>query len=306
MVKKLFCILILNFMLLPFVESGTGSTGWWIFRRPQSTKHKSLTTVAAVRGDLSGVFFNPAILATMNQKEIFFITELGLAQDTFGGLLYGQPVKLHTSVGISAGVVYYDAGKETLYYIENGVEKSRTVSLQRDLLGIISYGQKIVDITGPVYFGGTLKFANSTVAELKSANAFAFDLGILFLPKENIGISLAVQNVGSATKFINKAEELPTSVWFGGSYSNKITENSYIGLGFEVPYIVKEERFLPSVGIEYSIGQFMVNLGYRFGAKDSLFHIGLGLTINKIDLGYSFIPAQYLAHTHRLSFGFRF
>jgi len=298
--KLIFC------MILLFVSNGFGqkaSTGWWIFRRPQSAKPKAVTAVCAVRGDLSGVFYNPSILATLQHREVFLLTELGLANDTFSGVLYGQPFKIAQSAGVSAGVIYYDAGKETLYYIEDGEEKERTVTIQQDILGIVSYGQRF---NKNILFGGSIKFANSNIALVKSANAVAVDLGMIYMPPiQGLMLSLSAQNLGSSTKFINKAEELPMSIWFGTSLTKEI-RSSILSFGIEVPYIIKENRILPSIGIEYIVGLFAVNLGYRFGAEDSLLHIGFGITIKKFDFNYAFIPATYLSHTHRLNIGYRF
>jgi len=136
MKRKIFSIGFLLFavhcLLFTNLFAQAGSTGWWIFRRPQSTKPKALTTVAAIRGDLSGIFYNPAVLGTIQQKEFFAMSELGMAQDAFGGLLYGQPIGEKS--GLTAGIVYYDAGRTTLYYIDAGQERERTVAIQRDIL----------------------------------------------------------------------------------------------------------------------------------------------------------------------------
>ncbi|MDI6642116.1 MAG: hypothetical protein QME68_07400 [Elusimicrobiota bacterium] len=304
MVKKCVIVLYLMVSFTVSVFAQKASTGWWIFRRAQSIKPKAITAVAAVRGDLSGVFYNPSILGTLQEREIFMLTELGLAKDTFGGLLYGQPLKIGKGSGISAGVVYYDAGKETLYYMEGGKEEKREVTVQRDILGIVSYGQKFSE---SILAGATVKFANSNIAEIKSANAYAGDLGVIFIPSvvEGLTLSLVGQNLGFSTKFINKAEELPMSVWFGTSYTKKLG-NSYLCFGAELPYIIKEQRTLSSIGIEYGTGQFAVNLGYRFGAEDALLHLGFDITVSNFDFGYAFIPATYLYHTHRLNIGYRF
>ena len=302
--KKIVIILCMIFTLSSFMFSQKGTTGWWIFRRPQSAKPKPVTTVAAVRGDLSGVLYNPSILATIQQREVFILTELGLAEDSFGGVLYGQPLKIAQRAGVCIGAVYYNTGKETLYYIQDGQEKSKDVTLQQDILSILSYGQRL---TNNIFAGATFKFANSNIAETKSANAYACDIGVIFLaPIEGLVLSLAGQNLGSSTKFINRAEDLPMSVWCGTSYFRNIAKNSYLCVGFELPYIIKEKRTIPSVGVEYSIGQFAVNFGYRFGAEDALFHAGVGFSTAHFDLGYAFIPATYLSHTHRFTFGFRF
>lgn len=303
MLKKL-CLLLfaIHYLLIANSFAGTGSTGWWIFRRPQSTKPRALTSVAAVRGDLSGVFYNPAVLGSVQQKEIFVMSELGMALDTFGGLLYGTPVGKNS--GVAIGAVYYDAGRTTLYYMEGGELKERNVVLQRDIFGIVSYGSKL---NSSVLAGATLKLANSNIAEVKDATAFAADVGALYFSNiEGLTFSLVGQNIGASTKFLNRAEELPFSVALGAAYGHHIRGNSYLGFGLEMPYILKEGRVLPTIGIEYGFERFSINLGYRFGASDSVFHVGFGFATKSLDFGYAYIPAVYLSPTHRFNVGFKF
>ncbi|GAF72973.1 unnamed protein product, partial [marine sediment metagenome] len=261
--KKAFFVFGLLFILVVVSSAGTGTTGWWILRRPQSTKPQPITSVASIRGDLSGVFYNPSILGTIKQKEIFLLTELGLASDTFGSLLYGNPID--SSSGFSIGVVYYDAGKETLSWMESGALKEATVTMQQDMLGLISYGKTL---SKSFLAGITLKFATSKIAEIQSSSVYCLDLGFMFLGNSGLTFSFALQNIGSSEKFLNESDELPMSVWAGCSYGMAFSQNSYLALGVDVPYIVSEGRTIPSVGIEFGFGKFSINSGYRTGVDD--------------------------------------
>jgi hypothetical protein len=296
---KIFCLLIIFFVN---GYSQKSSTGWWILRRPQSTKPKSVTSVAAVRGDLSGVFYNPAIGGTISQREIFLMSELGLTNDLFGGILYTQLFK--NSSSLTAGVVYYDAGKSTLYYYENGRLTSRDASLQRDILGILSYGRKIRD---NLLIGASAKFANSNIAEIADATAVAIDFGTVYIfDTTGLIISFAGQNLGFSNEFLNKSDDLPTSIWLGIGYGKVLSKHSYLCCGIEVPYILKENRSLLGVGMEYVYNRFSINFGYTYGLDDAAFQIGFGFDTGKFDIGYSFIPAKYLSSIHRITFGIKF
>ncbi len=298
--KKLMLFLstFILFSINTFLQAKT--TGWWIFRRVQSTKPKPVTAVAAVRGDLSGVIYNPSILGTITEKEIFFLSEIvGIANDTFGGVIYGQPVMKYS--GLSIGIVYYDAGRTTLYWIENGKEQQKTVTIQRDLLGLFSYGQKIAT---DIFAGITFKFANSRIVEAKDSWAIASDLGILYSPLQNLSLSAAVQNIGTATKFVDETDPLPTSVWFGSCYALNIGKTELIA-GIDIPYIIAEQKVIPTIGLEFGISFFAINFAYRFNVIDSVFQVGLTTKLKNFDFGYSFIPATYLSPTHRINLGFR-
>ena len=139
--KKFGVLLLLFVLVLCYTESfsaSKGSTGWPIFRRPKSSKPDSITAVASIRGDLSGVFYNPSTMGTITQSEVFFFTELqGLADDAFQGVIYGQPIG---QGGLALAFITYDAGSATLYWIEGGEEKEEDVNLQQDTLALLTYG----------------------------------------------------------------------------------------------------------------------------------------------------------------------
>lgn len=293
----------LMFVFAVSVFGDAGKTGWWILRRPQSTKPKPITAVASVRGDLSGVFYNPSILCTVTQRELFFMTELGLASDTFGGFVYGMPLK--EGSGAAVGLVYYDAGKTTLNWMENGALNEASVSMQKDMLLTASYGRQL---NRAILLGATLKAASSNIAELRSSTALCLDLGCMWFSGIAGGLvfSLAAQNIGSASKFIDKADELPLSIWAGCSYSMSLGAGRHLGIGVDLPYIVSEQRAVPVLGVEYGLGKFSANLGYKLGMEDSALQIGFNFYKEKYDIGYSLSPSLHLSYSHRLSVGYRF
>ncbi len=282
-----------------------GATGWFIYRRPQSTTPRAPVAVAAVRGDLSGIFYNPSVLGTLPMREIFLLTESGMGGELFGGILYGQPLPVGLGAGAAAGVIYYDAGRTTLYWIEGGDLKEKTVSIQRDTMGILSYGQALSE---NILAGGSLKVASSNIAEVEGATALGVDLGLMYFAPfyQGLSFSLVAQNIGTASKFLDKAEKLPASVWFGTSYFTDLSDSTYISGGVDGAYIIEEERIVPSLGVVYGYEQFTANFGYRFNTDESKLHIGFGAFVGSFDLGYSFSPATYLSHVHRLTVGYMF
>lgn len=277
-----------------------GSTGWIIFRKVQSPKPKSLTTVCAVRGDLSGVLYNSSVLATIDRKEIFTMAELGLTEDKTAGIIYAHPFR---ESAISIGVLNYDAGKITLYWIENGQEKERPVTAQSDILGIISYGRAL---TSKLKAGITAKFATSNIAETATANAYAVDLGVLYYFTNKLIISVAAQNFGITSKFVNKSEKLPASIWGGLGYTDNLTKEFYFTASVDVPYIIDESRITPSMGIEIGKPPISIFTGYRLNVEENVFSIGLNMTLSNFDLSYAYIPSKWLNSTHRLSLGIKF
>lgn len=303
MLRKTVFAVLLAAVMGGSLYAGTGSAGWYIFRRPQSTKPRSVTSVASVRGDLSGVFYNPSILGTIRQKEVFFMSETGMANDTFGGMLYGHPLSGGTA-GLAGGVVYYDAGKETLSWMDSSGIHEATLSMQRDMLGMLSYGRMLGK---SLSVGATLKFATSNIAERKSATAFCVDAGAMYsLPQaEGVVVSVAAQNIGSASKFITASNDLPMSIWAGVSYGKAINDNSRWGAGLDLPYIVSEGRTVPTLGFEYALGKVSVNAGYKLGSVDSALQVGFGVLTDRYDIGLAIAPSSHLSSTMKLSVGYR-
>ena len=305
MKKKLFSVILIFLFSVGSLFAGAGSTGWFIFRRPQSTTPRAPVAVAAVRGDLSGVLYNPSTLGTLPMREIFLLTESGMANELFGGIIYGHPLDVGMGAGIAAGIMYYDAGRTTLYWVEGGDLKEKTVSIQRDTMGIISYGQALSE---EILVGASLKAATSDIAEVESATAFGFDLGFMYFAPfyQGLSFSLAAQNIGTASKFDKKAEKLPGSIWLGSSYFTDLSDTTYMSVGIDGAYIINDERMITSLGAVYGYHQFSANLGYRFNTDEANLHIGLGAFVGSFDLGYSYTPAKYLSDVHRFTVGYMF
>ncbi|MCX7956859.1 MAG: hypothetical protein N2643_03065 [Endomicrobia bacterium] len=296
-IKVLFLCSILS---CNFLYTDVGSTGWLIFRKIQSPKPKPITTVAAIRGDLLGVLYNPSILSTINNKEIFTIAEMGFSEDITGGLIYGHPLG---NSGITAGIFYYDAGFTSIYWIDNAQEVEKKVSLQKDILFAISYGRQLIQgVSG----GISAKFASSKFLDTVGANAVAFDIGLSYLPNKKIILSFVAQNFGFSSKFVEKEEKIPTSIYAAIGYFGDVLQRYYYSVGFDVPYLVEEKRLAPGVGVEFGKLPVGIFLGYRTNIYEGNFNVGFSFKIKKIDFSYSYIPTKYLPPSHKISFGFQF
>ena len=291
------CILIFLFYDLSY--GFFGKSGWKIFRKAQSAKTYGVTAVCGVRGDLSGMFFNPAVLGTGVQREIFFLSELGSSDDRLIGLVYGEPLRKSMVAG---GLIYYDCGTMELNWLEDGMLKTKKVSAQSDLFGLVSYGRELRE---NLYTGASVKFATSKIIEKVSALAFAFDLGVFYIPIEKLGVSGAIQNVGISTKFVDKANPLPTSTYISCGYLIELNK-AYFVPGAGVIYNFMDEDYIPDINIELGYYFASLNFGYLFNVEESNLHLGIGVTWKNIDFGYALKPGFFLDNTHRVSMGYRF
>ena len=277
----------------------TGTSGWTIFRKIASAQPKSIAAIMPLQGDLSGVLYNPAALGGRRKSELFFVSESGLADDRLGAALYSFPAGDGT---LAAGFAYYDAGMMELNWLEGGQLVSDSVSAQKDMLGVISYGRRF---TGRLALGASMKIASSEIAQRSSALSGAIDAGLIYEAAKNVPVSVAVQNVGIATKFVDKENPLPTAVYFGGGY-RQAARNSYVLSGVGVTYNITDATLVPDAGIELGYDFISVNLGYRLANSDAALHCGLGLKAGVIEFGYAFSPAAYLNSAHRFNVTYKF
>ncbi len=302
--RKTFLFFLLVLMALPgTLSAGTGRTGWVIMRKARSAKFKPVATtpVMAVRGDLSGVFYNPAVLALNPSRELFLLSEIGMADDTFAGAVYGHPV---TYGSWAAGIIYYDAGDMELSWFDGAGFQSETVKAQRDIMAMLSYGFRY---TPRLSAGITLKAASSELFERASAGALALDAGIIYEPERvgNLSLAAAVQNIGTSTEFINKANPLPSAAHAGGAYWMDIG-TYYITPGFDITFIFKEDRFIPELGFEAGTGPVSFNTGLRMDVDEAAWHFGLTWLQESYDIAYAYLPGGNLDPVHRVSIGYRF
>lgn len=273
-------------------------SGWIIFKKAQSVRFRELNTVAPVNGDLSAVFYNPAVSGINNQRRIQLISEYGFAECKFGGLIYSEPLKHGT---ITCSVMYYDAGEMDLNYIDGQALITENVIAQRDILGLLSYGHKIYD---NICIGGTVKIASSEIAEMENAVAYCEDFG-LYLPMERLSISIAAQNIGTSTKFIDRKNPLPTSFYSGAGYTFNIGKVKMLS-GLGATYNRTDKEIIFDIGYELNIKPISLNIGYPFNVAESNLHIGLRCSCQNIDFGYAYVYGYYVDAIHRFSISYKF
>lgn len=297
MLFKKFIILIYNitFLFLSFAEASRGSTGWIIFRKLQSTKLPDL-----VSSDLSDSLYNPSALAKVAKRELLTTAELGLTEDRFAGIIYAHPIK---KSAISFGILHYDAGKITFYYLESEEEKEKTVKAQNDLLFMVSYGRVLTD---KLCIGLTTKFVKSKIAEISEATAFAVDTGGLYFVTDSLVLTAGVYNLGTSSKFLNIAEKLPLSLSTAIFYTAKLYRHFYFRWCIDLTYIIYETLFSPIVSI--GVGGLGVDIffGYKFNVEEGSFRVGINLSLKDFEVSYVFIPTSLLDSAHRMSFGIKF
>lgn len=287
-------------------EAGTGSSGWSTWRRVQAPRPRGIISVIGVRGDLSGVLSNPSVLSSIPKPELFSFAERGLTKDVFGGLLFGQPLNGGKAGGLAVGAMYYNAGSLDLTYFDpiTKAETTKSVSGQSDVIGMIAYGVPVGNTLG---LGITAKMGTSSVAEAVSAVAAALDLGGWWQsPVDGLSFGGGVQNLGISGAFIKSRESLPLIGSLGAGYTRRIGQDMSGTIGVDANYLAPESRVLGQTGLEIGWKGYSVLGGYRFGAKDAQFTVGVGVRLGSIDFSYAFLPGRFLNDVHRIGLGYQF
>lgn len=277
-----------------------GASGWGIFRKVQSAQFSGIAAAAPSNGDVSGILYNPAVLGMTRSRRLSFISEQGMDSDRFGCVIFTEPARARSM--IAAGITYYDAGQAELNWLDNGVLKSNTVSAQKDMMGFVVFEHRP---WRRLSLGISLKAASSELAEQYKAYACVADAGIMYLPVNNLSFSLAAQNMGTATKFIEKTNPLPTGLYGGCGYIF-FSRHTYVLPTVGVTFLVNDEKSVPEAGLEIGCGFISVNGGYRCFKGESTMHVGMEIVWDAYTFGYAFLPGTHLDTVHRLSVGYRF
>ena len=294
-------VLLISLLLSPSrVFSDYGASGWPIFNKLQSSQFEAISKVSPDNPDISGVVYNPSMLAAVNEKEITFVSELGFADSKFGALIIGLPVK---SGMVSVGVAYFDAGITELNWLDSSGElQTRDAYAERDYLGVASYEHPI---SGKLFAGVSVKGASSELAEYKTAIAVAGDIGLYYLPRPNLSFTAALQNVGNSTAFIATPDKLPEGVYAGASYIHPFA-GLQLTTALGATYLLPDAEMNPEAGIELGGKIVSVNAGYRFWNNESNVHLGLRIMYGNTIFGYAYLPGLHLDAVQRLSISFHF
>ncbi|MGA2091721.1 MAG: hypothetical protein ABSH12_09730 [Endomicrobiales bacterium] len=301
MLTKKLIVMVLFLVALPLMKlRGAENSGWTIFQRIESSQFIGNVLTSMGYSDLTSALYNPAVPAALHRKEWLFTSDIGSTNDTLGAVLYGQPIGDKCMLTVGAG--YYNAGPVELNWIDNNSIQSQTVTLEQDMLSIVSFGYAM---SKDFMVGVSFKSASSQVAQQQTAYAYVGDVGMLYLPLPNLSVSVAAQNIGSSTNFINQANALPTAGYAGIGYSMPV-EGGLLLASAGVTYMITDALSEPEVGCEYDYKNISLNAGYRMNLAEYDMHVGITVVVNKIKFGYALIPGNLLGNTNRLTVTYSF
>jgi hypothetical protein len=248
---------------------------------------------AAAAGDASSVYYNPGALAGA-RREVSLMHSAWALDGSYDFAAAALPLD-----GFTAGVSFTR--------LDHGGLEGRAADGSSS--GGFGASDRAVGLALARSFGGFsagagVKFLNSTIAGV-SASAVAFDFGASKkISGAPLRLGLAVRNLGSGPKFLEKREALPTSVSAGAAFELA----PGFALAGEITRMVHEKTASFAAGTEYSLpGGLALRGGYAAaGAASGAVSGGVGFSAGNMKLDYSFAPFGELDTTRRFSVSMAF
>lgn len=308
---KLKYILLLTVCILPVsvcCYSSEGTTAANFLKFSYSSRQAAVAgAYSAIGNDSYAIFSNPAGITSAKDKEIGVGFTTYLENSKLGILSYKTKLK-DADVGFGfAGFNIDSIERRTVDSV--GIVPSEGSFDSTDMEFIFSYAKKdfIPDIIENLSAGASVKFINSKIDD-SSAQSIAVDFGLLYHYMNNINISFALLNLGTKMKYDSESDNIPLSIKTGFSYSL-----SKANIVAEIEQFVHDEKFYPSIGAEYFVGDsFVLRSGYKFGYDTSKlgsmvgFACGFGIIAKDVSFNYAYVPFGELGNINRFDIQFGF
>ena len=285
-----------------------GTAGAPFLKIPIGAKPVSMgESCTATGNNIYGMYFNPANLAIMKNKEVAASHIIWIEDTAYDSFSFGYPVKNFGTVALGYNIFSYG----TLYRTFDSPDIKGTFTAS-DTLAVLSYAK---NLSSKFAFGINLKQVSQNYDTYSNSN-FLMDIGILgissWLP-ETMPIGISINNIGSGFK-VDKSRtdsdaapmefKIGTGMLFMTGKLKLSTDLSSISdskpaLGFGAEY-----------GIMNNIIQIRGGYKYKFGGNDlgmtSGLRFGFGVNLYDTALDYAFAPQGDLGVTHRVSVTYAF
>ncbi len=268
-------------------------------------------TFTGIANDINTITVNPAGLATLDSLEgnvMFMSYPMGMS---FFHLAGGMPL---APGYVATSLTFFSLSEfEELDMFGNLTGEKLSAG---DTLINAGYALKL----GKVNTGINVKLLNARLAE-QGSTAMAFDIGVLYkmsVPNggtekiiDNLGIGLAIQNMGSSLNYGNQDISLPVNFRIGAGYY--LFKNEYHGIntGLDINF-PNDSGMIMSIGMEYSFNEMIFGrLGYKLTGRDvDYLSVGIGGKYNFAgksgSFDYSLVPLSDLGTIHAISVGIKF
>lgn len=308
-IKLLQIVFMIVTFLATYTDSNAGDPAGFEFLRTYVGARPAAMSgaFAAIQGDIHSIHFNPAGIATIENRSLS-ATYLKHVLDIHSGFI-GYVHYVENLGTFGAGINYIDYG--TLDETDNVGEKLGTFSANTMVVSAVYSRILFPGLSG----GATAKYVRSVISSY-SSTAFAFDLGVIYKSPwdKDLTIGLAALNLGSATSaFIDEKDTLPMK--FVAGASKKL---AHLPLLFNANvYKYPDYDVQAALGGEFTLAEgVFLRLGYDTIGRDQKVEgdldriagasIGFGFKRNNYQLDYSFSSMGEVGSLNRFSFNTEF
>jgi hypothetical protein len=253
-----------------------------VLNKAGSTRSDAMGGAAtAVGRDATLVWLNPASIAQVTQPSITLAGQRGFFGESLGQALLAAPLAQGV---MSFGCMYYNTGTIRTY---NEAGDARTMTLQEDFMGAITYG---LALTPALSVGATAKGLNSSMFDEVSSAALAVDLGAQYRITQGLKAGLSMQNFGTKLRYLDDEISLPAAVRGGLAYGVSPGGRDLVVLMGDAEYPVSGEGMTMSAGAEYQWNDTAsLRAGIRLpsGTELATLSFGAGLVVQHYRLDYS-------------------
>ena len=287
-------LLLVAALLFPGEARGAqtdATTSAAFLKLPIGARNAAMGATGAAEASVYSVYWNPAGLASLENKELAYSYASWLADTSYQFVGYAQ-----RSFGVSFQYVSIPAIQK---YDNTGAPLNAQYS-PLDALATVSYAHKIDWLS----VGASLKGVYSKLDD-RSAQTLAADVG-LRAEYEKLAGGLVVQNMGPGLKFVQDRAPLPLNVKAGVSYKPAkgatLTFDVNKARGSDV-WVGAGAEYMLAAGVGPRIGyeSDRTSLGAMAGLTT-----GIGIVVNKFSFDYAFVPVGEFGDSHRLSLKVRF
>lgn len=270
--------------------------------------------VSSIENDISFIFFNPALISTVEEKKFSATFSKHVLDINSGNAVYLIDGLFES--GTFAGMVNFHSYGSFDEATNLGQQTGRTFTANDISLGA-TYSN---ELDSNWYYGVTAKVVFSTL-ESQSASAFGIDAGMFYRINDRSNLGLSILHAGpELSSFPNYSGSLPTDVRFGINHRLK---GLPLLVNFSLHHLADESEDLFSKFKNFSIGgelyisdNIRLRAGYDnqirgFASSDEnkgLAGLSGGLGLNFEDFNFDYAYAEYGASQgiHRFSLALDF
>jgi hypothetical protein len=246
-------------------------------------------------GSVDSIYYNPAGLATLDDKEMSITHSDWLEGMSFDVASYGQSTAYGTFAISALRLGGTQDGRDA--------NRQETGSFSTDDMSfLLSYSHLIGSMIG---VGTNLKYLRSTIG-IDKASTYALDFGaIARTPGQRLSFGASVLNIGSGLQFIDQTDHLPLTLAVGAACQ----PINPLQLTLDFKHQPHDQFSEVDAGAEYWIGPFALRAGYAApveGTDTSLdameyFRGGIGLKVSRFRADYTLAPYGDLGLTQRFT-----